>query len=304
MVDADFSVLDPFIVGTEPSQLVLMLHPDERAQSYFILDSTIAGTRRKMKVFQDVEEIVHTSLENEQLPVIELDELKKAVLASRKNRAPVALRIRHLVLRSNLPATWRIAIRQLFESNLLREFDKSTPIQRHLGTLRNAIRATMFERYLSRCIWLDAYSGVLGEVVATPASDPEMLRFTFSPFMGNDAQMFGFIESLDKDEHGNYVAMEDEAIIYPIPLLGKEWNSPTVHFNDSDFRERIKANEFYSLYRGMEKLRNFGAPVLVYEPEQIHTAIRLRILKPSGTGSDFMSLSVSSFASHNVVWDR
>ncbi len=54
----------------------------------------------------------------------------------------------------------------------------------------------------------------------------------------------------------------------------------------------------------MEKLCELGAPVLVYEPDQTNSAIRLRVLKPSGTGDDFMSLSVSSFASQSLVWEK
>ena len=106
MADADFSVLDPLIAGTKPSPVVLVLHPDERAQSYFVIESTLAGTRRKMKIFQDTEEIVLDSLENNQLPVVEIEELKKAVLISRKNHTPVSLRIRHLELQANLPQSY------------------------------------------------------------------------------------------------------------------------------------------------------------------------------------------------------
>ena len=54
----------------------------------------------------------------------------------------------------------------------------------------------------------------------------------------------------------------------------------------------------------MEKLCELGAPVLVYEPEQINTAIRVRVLKPSNQGGALMSLSVSSFASRNIVWQK
>jgi len=303
MADADFSVLDPLIAGTKPSPVVLVLHPDERAQSYFVIESTLAGTRRKMKIFQDTEEIVLDSLENNQLPVVEIEELKKAVLISRKNHTPVSLRIRHLELQANLPQSWRDTIRRIFEVNLFPPSQKAASLHQYLGALRDDVRKTMFKRYLSQCIWIDGRSGLLGSVAPARAGDAEA-TFTFTPFTGSDAQVFGFVEFLAKDEQGHYVAMEDQANVYPVPLAGKEWNSPTVHFYDPEFRERIQAEEFCSLYRGMEKLCELGAPVLVYEPDQTNSAIRLRVLKPSGTGDDFMSLSVSSFASQSLVWEK
>lgn len=303
MASADFTVLDPFIAGTKASQLVLVLHPADRAQSYFLLDATVAGSRRTMKIFQDTEEIIMNCLENDQLPVIELEELKRAILISRKNQSPVSLRIRHLELRDNLPKNWLGMIKEIFEVNLKAPNDKTERLENHLETLRREVRATMFKRFLSHCIWIDAASGELGSVTPSKINEFEF-KFGFTPFVSGDAQMYDFIESLAKDEDGHYVAMGDQANVYPVPLAGKEWTSPTVHFYDEDFRKRMEFEEYYSLYRGMERLSELGAPVLVYERDSVEQAIPVRVLKPSAKGGALVSLSVASFASRNIVWSK
>ena len=54
-----------------------------------------------------------------------------------------------------------------------------------------------------------------------------------------------------------------QANVYPIPLAEMSWTSPTLHFYDAAFRERMNLDEYYSLYRGLEKLCELGAPVAV-----------------------------------------
>ena len=302
MVSADFRILDAFIDGTRPSPLVLVLHPAERAQSYFLLDSTVGGKRRSMKIFQNAEEIVHNSLEDGNLPVLELDELKQAVWVSRKNQSPISLRIRYLELRESLPKAWKRRIREIFQVNLSPALGKSEAVEERLAMLRGEVRATMFEQYLCHCIWMDSASGQLGAVALLRTHGRDSYRF--EPFLGGDAQMMDFLDCIAKDEAGHYVHMGDQANVYPTPQAGRGWASPTLHFYDVDFRERTGVDEHYSLYRGLEKLCEFGAPVLVYVEGEIDTAITVKVLKPSNKGGGLMSRSVPSFASRDIVWQK
>ena len=299
----DLAILDPFIGNTKPSSLMLMLHLSARAQSYFLTDSTIAGARRTMKIFEGTEEIVLNCLDNQQFPVIELEDMKRAILAGRESQAPVSLQVRHLDLRDSIPRSWLTIIRDIFEANLRTSVDKSITMEGHLTSLRQRVRSTMFDRYLSHCTWVDSHSGEVGTVNPSKLGEVKR-RLEFAPFTGGDVHMADFIDSLARDEQGNHVTTFGRANVYPIPLPRKEWSSPTLHIYDRSFRERLGLDEYYSLYRGLDILSQMGAPVLVYDRNQLGRTIPVRVLKPSPKGGDLVSLSVSSFSSRHVVWDK
>ncbi len=301
LASADFRALDPLVVETRPGPMVLVLHPGERAHAYFLLDTTVAGTRRTIRVFQNTEDVVHDALDANLLPVLDLDELRRGIVASRRRHSPISLRVHHLVLRANSPADWTRAIFDVFAANVDAEGNKTALLEERLATLRREVRSTMFKRYLTQCVWFDPASDALGRITASRVDLDEEEHYGFSAFAGGDAAMTDFVNSLAKGSDGRLISGGGFANVLPTPIAGREWLSPTLHVHDESYRDRFGFEEYYSLYRGLEALCQLGAPVRVYDREQVESSIPVRLLRPANKGGPLVMASVRDFTTRGLV---
>ena len=294
---ASFHAVYPLVSRVKPSNIVLVIHPGERGQAYFLMDIKAGPLKKSVKVFQETVDIIGSALEDDVFPIIHLGELQKAALQSRKNQTPLSIPIRYIELRESLPLTWGASVKDLFLVNAdFKGGDKTSALEEKLETLREEVKVSMFENYLEKCLWLDAASGYLGKLkFAEPDVD-------FSPFGPGDAQTTSFIQSLQKDEAGRFETRQEFANVIPTLVKQHPWTSPTLHIYDDDFREKNKLDEYYSLYKGLKSLCNIGAPVLLHEGGEITGAIPVTLLKPSMRGGDITQLSVKEFPAKEIVW--
>ena len=179
---ANFHAVYPLVSRVRPSNIVLVIHPVERAQAYYLMDIKAGPTKKTIKVFQETVEIITNALEDDCFPIIHLGELQKAALQSRKNQTPLSVPIRYIELRSTLPLTWSAAVKDLFLVNAETVGDKTSALEEKLKILHNEVRESMFENYLAKCIWLDSSSGYLGRLRYDNAKPK------FAPFGPGDAQ--------------------------------------------------------------------------------------------------------------------
>ena len=296
MNTASFHAVYPLVAKVKPSNIVLVIHPGERAQAYFLMDIKAGPMNKKIKVFQETVDIITGALEDDCFPIIHLGELQKAALQSRKNQTPLSIPIRYLELRPTLPLTWSAAVKDLFLENAETTGDKTAKLENKLVVLRDEVRETMFENYLTKCIWMDASSGYLGKLQFNN------LTPKFAPFGPGDAQTTSFLQSLAKQPDGSYETRQEFANVIPTLVKQHPWTSPTLHIYDDDFREKNRLDEFYSLYKGLKVLCGIGAPVLLHSGSEIGSAIPVTLLRPSGRGGDITQISVREFPGKEIVW--
>ncbi len=294
---ANFHPVYPLVVRVKPSNIVLVAHPSDRAQAYFLMDLKAGPTKKTVKVFQEPVEIIVNALEDNLFPILHLGEIQKAVLHSRKNQSPLSVPIRYLELRDNLPATWTAAVKDLFLANAESSAEEKTlRLERALGTLQDAMKTSMFDHYLAKCMWLDSASGYLGKLSF------DGMAPVFHPFGPGDAQSTSFVQSLAKKPDGAFEMRQEFANVIPALVRQHPWTSPTLHIYDEDFRAKNKLQEFYSLYQGMRALCSIGAPVLLHQGQQIEGVVPVALLRPSIRGGDITQVSVREFPAKEVVW--
>ena len=241
-------------------------------------------------------DIITSALEDDCFPIIHLGELQKAALQSRKNQTPLSIPIRYLELIPTLPLTWRAAVKDLFLVNAEASGDKTVLLEDKLRVLRDEVRDSMFENYLTKCIWLDSASGYLGRLPF------ENTNQKFSPFGPGDAQTTSFMQSLARQADGSFETRQEFANVIPSLVKQHPWTSPTLHIYDDDFRVKNRLDEFYSLYKGLKALCAIGAPVLLHGGAELEGVIPVTLLQPSGRGGDITQVRVREFPAKEIVW--
>lgn len=293
---ANFYAVHPLVSRVKPSNIVLVIHPGDRAQAYFLMDIKTGPMKKTIKVFQETVDIITSALEDDCFPIIHLGELQKAALQSRKNQTPLSIPIRYLELIPTLPLTWSAAVKDLFLVNAEASGDKTVLLEDKLRVLRDEVRDSMFEIYLTKCIWLDSASGYLGRLQF------ENTNQKFSPFGPGDAQTTSFMQSLARQADGSFETRQEFANVIPSLVKQHPWTSPTLHIYDDDFRVKNRLDEFYSLYKGLKALCAIGAPVLLHGGAELEGAIPVTLLQPSGRGGDITQISVREFPAKEIVW--
>ena len=193
MNSASFHVVYPLVSKIKPSNIVLVIHPGERGQTYFLMDIKTGPFKKSIKVYQETVDIIGSALEENMFPIIHLGELQKATLQSHKNQTPLSVPIRHIELRESLPLPWGASVKDLFVANAeVKANDKTHTLEEKLNILRNELKISMFENYLEKCLWLNIKSGSLGKLKLRKT------QIDFSPFSPSDAQASSFIHSLEK----------------------------------------------------------------------------------------------------------
>ena len=86
---ANFHAVYPLVARAKPQNIVMVIHPSEHAQAYFLMDIKTGPMKKTIKVFQETLDIITNALEYDCFPIIHLGELQKATLQSRKNQSPL-----------------------------------------------------------------------------------------------------------------------------------------------------------------------------------------------------------------------
>jgi len=295
---ANFHAVHPLVTKVKPSNIVLVIHPGERSQAYFLIHIKAGPMKKTVKVFQETVDIITSALEDDCFPIIHLGELQKAALQSRKNQTPLSIPIHYLELRSTLPLTWGASVKDLFLVNAETNGDKTVLLEDKLQVLRNEVRNSMFEKFLTKCIWLDAGSGYLGRLQFQNSHQK------FLPFGPCDGQTTSFLQSLVRQEDGSFETRQEFANVIPLLVKQHPWTSPTLHIYDDDFRSKNRLDEFYSLYKGLKALYAIGAPVLLHGGGELGSVIPVTLLRPSGRGGDITQISAREFPAKEIVWAK
>jgi hypothetical protein len=297
VASANFHVLYPLLSGMTESNIVLVVHPGEHAHGYFLTELKAGPTRKTVKVFQEPAEIVSNAIASQKFPVIHFGELQQAVLASRRNKSPLSLRIRFLELRAGLERPLLEAISDTFIANTATEGDKERRLEFKLATLDRELKRTMVEDFLVKCLWLNPATQHLGKMICNDE------KSGFSKFVTGDEQITAFGRSVERDSEGQYEVQSGVANVLPTLLPDLKWNSPTLHVYDESFRQAHRLREYYSLYAGLKALCSVGAPVLVHESYELPNSIPVHLLKPSSSRGVVAQLSVREFPIRHLVWD-
>lgn len=296
VTSADFHVLYPLLSTMNPSNIILVLHPGDRAHGYFLMDIKAGNASKQVKVFQEAEEIALEAIATKRFPVIHFGELQKAVVTSRANKSPLSIRLRYLELRPGLPDTLLEAATETFIANATATGDKGMRLEYKLAQVDIALKRLMVDKYLAKCVWLDPVTSHLGKMMCNDQ------KSGFAKFITGDAQITAFGRALERRADGSYEAYTDFANVLPTMLPNVKWNSPTVHVYDEDFRTSYRLHEYYSLYEGLKALANIGAPVLLHKGYELPPAIPVQLLRP--IGGPGAGVEVREFPMRHVVWDH
>lgn len=295
---ANFHAVYPLVAKIRPSHIVLVAHPGDRTNAYLLMDMMEGDQKKRVRVRQETSEIVMTALKSDVFPIMHLGELQKAATESRNKQTPLSLPVRYLELREHLPETWSAAVKDIFLANAESVEGKAHVLEEKLQILREEIRTTMLDTYLSKCMWLNEKSTMLGMIRCKETHSE------FVPFDTGDSQITAFINSLERTPQGRYSGRYEFADVLPMLDRKHPWISPTVHIYDPIFRAQHNLNEYYSLYNGMRALCDIGAPVLLQRPEGFESAIPLALLKPSLMSGEITQISVREFPTRDVVWTK
>ena len=75
-----FHAVYPLVSRVKLSNIVLVIQPGERGQSYFLMDIKAGPLKKSVNVFQETIDIISGALEDDVFPIIHLGELQKAAL--------------------------------------------------------------------------------------------------------------------------------------------------------------------------------------------------------------------------------
>jgi hypothetical protein len=293
---ANFHAVYPLFSNMTKSNINLVLHPTQQAHAYFLMDIKAGPTKRTVKVFQESSEIIDNAIASGKFPVIHFGELQKAVIVSRRNQSPVSIRIRFLELRANLSKVLRDAAAELFVANANPAGNKEARLEYKLATVGAELRRAMVENYLVNCLWLNLTTNHLGMMTCNDKSSG------FSKFVSGDVELTAFERCLARDGDGHYVAQTGFANVLPAMLSRVEWNSPSVHIYDEDFRNTHRLQEYYSLYAGFKALCAVGVPVLKHEAYELPEAVPVHLLRLAA-GNPATLARMREFPVRHLVWD-
>ena len=186
---ASFHVVYPLVSKIKLSNIVLVIHPGQRSQTYFLMDIKTGPLKNSVKVFQETVDIIGSALEDDVFPIIHLGELQKAALQGHKNEAPLSVPIRYIELRETLPLTLSASVKDLFLANA----EAKTTDETH--ALEDKLKFSKSE-------------------------------IDFSPFKPNDAHASSIIDSLEKNEAGRFVTSDEFANVIPTLVKQLPWTAP------------------------------------------------------------------------------
>lgn len=296
VASANFHVAFPLFSSMSESNINLVLHPTQLAHAYFLMDIKAGPTKKTVKVFQEPSEIIANAIASQKFPVIHFGELQEALMVSRRNQSPVSIRIRFLELRANLSKVLRDAATEIFVANANPAGNKEARLEYKLVTVGRELRRGMVENYLVKCLWLNPTTNHVGMMTCNDQLSG------FSKFVSGDLEVTAFEHCLARDEDGHYVAQTGIANVLPVMLSQVQWNSPSVHVYNEDFRNAHRLQEYYSLYAGLKALSAVGTPVLVHKSYELPEAVPVHLLRLE-RGDRATLARMREFPTRHLVWD-
>ncbi len=259
----DFSVLAPMVTRITRSRLVVAIRCGPPPKTSFLARVPAGEGFRTVKTPGGAREMLTRSLEARTVPLVLRTDLEKALACWAPGAEPIPVSARALELREHIPPGVAEAVRALVLEGTGGSPDRRARIESRLKALRRALRASILEDYLMKCVWLNVEAGQLGSIreLRTEAGS----SFTFRPFDADDAEVSRFLLALEKDTYGDFVLdFREFANVLPTPKRSFPWLGPSVHVFKEDFRREHGLDEYYSLHGGFKALRMLGAPVLIY----------------------------------------
>lgn len=293
----DFKPLYPLVSRLKTSNLTLVIESGTQSLSHFETQLNIGGADKRVRVFEECKELVTSAINDNIFPVIYLGDLIKSAGRDSSLKEHLRIPIRSIELRSGIPDAWRSAVRDLFLSYAGDGVSKAQLLKDKLQSLSDQIGFYMVDTYLTKCVWLDPTTGLLGKM-APRESEPG-----FSSFITGDAEITEFAQSLAKAPDGRFESQASFADVLSRPIKGHPWNSPTLRIYNEEFRQRHKLEPHYSLYEGLRVLCELGAPVLLAERFDIERPIPIKLLNPAVGEGDVTQMSIRQFAGRHVVWN-
>lgn len=293
----DFRPLYPLVSRLKTSNLTLVIEAGTRALSHFETQLNIGGHDTSIRVFEGCKELVTSAITDNIFPVIYVGDLIKAAGDEKAVGKTLRIPVRSIELCSGIPDEWRGAVRDLFLSYAGDSTQKTQLLRDQLCLLSDRVGFYMVETYLTKCVWLDPVTGLLGKMAARESAPG------FRAFVTGDAEITEFSLKLAKQADGQFEAQEGFADVLTRPIKGHPWNSPTLRIYNEDFRRRYRLEPHYSVYQGLRVLCEFGAPVLVGERFDVEHPIAVKLLRPATNQGDVTQMSIRQFAGRHVVWN-
>lgn len=283
--------LKPLFAGMRESSVVLVVQPWDATPAYFMVQVGKGSARREVRVHQTGLEVATKAFAEGKLPVLSAKDVQHAAIHARDTGTPMRVPIKYLQWRENLPARWREAATKVLAANAEYASPKSDTLAEPMANLRAAERKTVVGEFLARCIWIDHRSEQLGYLAARRVWREENDHFGFSPYPEGDAKMRAFARSLTRNNDGRLSRRKGLARVIPMLSSQLSWSSPTLQIHDEQFRQSHGLDMYYSIYRGLEVLSQIAAPLLVYEPGTLDSAIPVDLVQSNIRPEDYLFVS-------------
>ncbi|MGI9331650.1 MAG: hypothetical protein ACR2RL_00680, partial [Gammaproteobacteria bacterium] len=288
---ASLRPLKPLFKGMRDSGVTLVVQPWDPVPAYFMATVNRAGARRDVRVHQTSLEVATKAFAEGKLPVLSAKDVQRAAIQARDKGTPMRVPIKYLIWRENIPAKWREAARKILATNAEYSAPKAQALCEPLENLRAEERKTVVGEFLARCIWIDNRSEQLGYLAARRMWRGENDHFGFSPYPEGDAKMRAFARSLSRNNDGRLTRRRGLARVIPMLSSQLAWSSPTLQIHDERFRLSHGLDMYYSIYRGLEALSQVAAPLLVYEPGTLDSAIPVDLVQTSLRPEEYLFVS-------------
>ncbi|MEM7251644.1 MAG: hypothetical protein AAF493_09500 [Pseudomonadota bacterium] len=302
----NFSSFGPVIEQLTRSSLYLEFKRSQPQRSTILMAVGAGDSRRLSPAMGGKDEIVSRALDDHKFPVLVHGEVEKAV-ARAGSDDKVRIPIRAVRLREHQPAELGNSVRAVAFALLKQPAERLEAVRASLRTMRHALRSEVLESLLSKCIWLNRETGLLGSL--TDQGD----SVEFVPLDVDDPEISNFQCALQKDFHGDFLLdFREFAHVLPVPKSTTPWLGPTVRIYGEGFRGEYGLDEFYSLHGGFRKLCAIGAPVLLYSGQNpIKEPTEIRFLKITDRSLNVLQgridrgqieQDVRDFATESLVW--
>lgn len=307
-IATDLTPLYPLVASIKPSSIVLAINYGPAPSVHYLIQVNMGGARQTLKAPGKTLEILSNALDSDSFPIIALADLERAVHEGRKTGRALHIPLRTMVLRPSVPQSLVARIKDVFLHNARSGRHKAASLGDELLGLRAAIRDSLLDEFLTRCMWLDKESSRLGSMV----KDGDALRFV--NLDTDDPDLRGFLVALEKDPYGDYL-LDFREFARIIPRISKStpWVGPTLHVYNESYRRETGLEEYYSLYNGFRALTQHGAPVILLEgqdprsdPSEVRylqvTHRSVNVLQGRLLGGDALKEGVRDVTSRDLVW--
>ena len=302
----NFACLGPLIERLARSSLFLEFKKNDPMRSTILMAMGTGETRKLAPTIGSKAEVIDRALDDNLFPVLVQTEVQKALQragSSEKVRIP----IRAIRLRQHQPVALAQNVRSVALACSQPEVGRLEGLRDALRDMRHALRSEVLGSFMTKCVWLDRQTGLLGHMEDTGSS------VDFAPFDTDEPEISNFQCALQKDFNGDFLLdFREFAHVLPTPKSTTPWLGPTLQIHQAGFRAEFDLDEFYSLHEGFRKLCQIGVPVLIFagqNPVQEPSDVRfLRIsdrslnLLQGRLNNGRIEQDVRDFATEALLW--